>query len=88
MVAITVTKEWDRAELTLDSANIASAEAIPEQTFGAVLHLFNAVAVTSMGRQSQCKDIPVLETPKEIAAIEHKASRENQKPSAPTTQPG
>lgn len=76
MVAVVLTKNWDHAKLALDSSNIASAEAIPGGNFGAVVHLFNAVGTTAAGIQYSVKDIPVLETPAEIASIQNKASRE------------
>lgn len=76
MVAVVLTKDWDNAKLALDSANIASAEEIPGRKFGAVVHLFNAIGATSNGIQSSVRDIPVLETPAEIAALQNKAAME------------
>ena len=76
MVAVILTKNWDKAPVVLDTANIASAEEIPGQDFGAVVHLFDAVGVSSLGVHHEVKDIPVLETPGEIAAIQNKALRE------------
>ena len=75
MVAIILTKSWDSAPVALDTANIASAEAIPGMG-GAVVHLFAAVAVTSAGGQYEVKDLTVLETPAQIAALQNKAASE------------
>jgi hypothetical protein len=76
MVAVILTKNWDKASVVLDTTNIASAEELPGQNFGAVVHLFAAVGVNSIGVQYDVKDIPVLETAAEIAAIQNKALRE------------
>ncbi len=35
MVAVVLTKNWDKAPVVLDTANIASAEEIPGEDFGA-----------------------------------------------------
>ncbi len=76
MVAVILTKNWDKAPVVLDTANIASAEEIPGQDYGAVVHLFDAVGVSSRGVQHEVKDIPVLETAAEIAAIQSKALKD------------
>ncbi len=76
MVAVILTKSLDNAAVLLDHSNIASVEELRGLTFGAVVHLFSAVGVNSTGIQYDVKDILVLETAAEIAAIENKALRE------------
>jgi len=75
MVAITLTKNWDNQKITINTANMASAEALPGEKFGAVVHLFNAVSTTSLGVTSANTAIPVIETPAQIAAMQNEAER-------------
>ena len=75
MVAVVLTKSWDQGAFSVDTENIASAEEIPGENFGALVHLFKAVGIVSVGTQYNVKDIPVLETPAQIASIRNQVLR-------------
>jgi len=74
MVAVVFTKEWDKAQIALDTENIAGVEALPGHH--SVVRLFNAVTVQGPSGRTEVRDVPITESPFEAAILQNNAHAE------------